>query len=140
MSIDFVYNTDFELSNKEQVSDWVLRVLNSKGYKLGEIVYAFFNDEDLKELNIRFLNHDFYTDVISFDETVDKVVSGNIAISVDRVKENANQIGLDFEEELLRVMIHGVLHFIGFNDKTRAEKKEIREQEALALSLFHAKL
>lgn len=140
MSIDFVYNTDFELSNKEQVSDWVLRVVNSKGYKLGEIVYAFFNDEDLKELNIRFLNHDFYTDVISFDETVDKVVSGNIAISVDRVKENANQIGLDFEEELLRVMIHGVLHFIGFNDKTRAEKKEIREQEALALSLFHVKL
>lgn len=140
MSIDFVYNTDFELSNKEQVGDWVLRVVNSKGYKLGEIVYAFFNDEDLKELNIRFLNHDFYTDVISFDETVDKVVSGNIAISVDRVKENANQIGLDFEEELLRVMIHGVLHFIGFNDKTRAEKKEIREQEALALSLFHVKL
>lgn len=140
MSIDFVYNTDFELSNKEQVSDWVLRVVNSKGYKLGEIVYAFFNDEDLKELNIKFLNHDFYTDVISFDETVDKVVSGNIAISVDRVKENANQIGLDFEEELLRVMIHGVLHFIGFNDKTRAEKKEIREQEALALSLFHVKL
>ena len=139
MSIDFVYNTDFELSNKEQVSDWVLRVVNSKGYKLGNIVYAFFNDEDLKELNIKFLNHDYYTDVISFDETADQVVSGNIAISVDRVKENATQIGVDFEEELHRVMIHGVLHFIGFNDKTSSEKKEIREQEALALSMFHVK-
>ena len=139
MSIDFVYNTDFELSNKERVSDWVLRVVNSKGYKLGNLVYAFFNDEDLKDLNIRFLKHDYYTDVISFDETADQVVSGNIAISVDRVKENAIQIGVDFEEELHRVMIHGVLHFIGFNDKTSSEKKEIREQEALALSMFHVK-
>ena len=139
MSIDFVYNTDFELSNKEQVSDWVLRVINSKGYKLGNLVYAFFNDEDLKDLNIRFLKHDYYTDVISFDETADKVVSGNIAISVDRVKENATQMGVDFEEEMHRVMIHGVLHFIGFNDKTSTEKKEIREQEALALSMFHVK-
>ena len=139
MSIDFVYNTDFELSNKEQVSDWVLRVINSKGYKLGNLVYAFFNDEDLKYLNIRFLKQDYYTDVISFDETADQVVSGNIAISVDRVKENATQIGVDFEEELHRVMIHGVLHFIGFNDKTSSEKKEIRGQEALALSMFHVK-
>jgi probable rRNA maturation factor len=139
MSIDFVYNTDFELSNKEHVSDWVLRVINSNGYKLGNIVYAFFNDEDLKSLNIRFLNHDYYTDVISFDETADQIVSGNIAVSIDRVKENASQIGVDFEEELHRVMIHGVLHFIGFNDKTNAEKKEIREQEALALSMFHVK-
>jgi rRNA maturation RNase YbeY len=139
MSIDFVYNTDFELSNKEQVSDWVLRVINSKGYKLGNLVYAFFNDEDLKDLNIRFLKHDYYTDVISFDETADQVVSGNIAISVDRVKENSTQIGVDFEEEMHRVMIHGVLHFIGFNDKTSSEKKEIREQEALALSMFHVK-
>ena len=139
MSIDFVYNTDFKLSNKEQVSDWVLRVINSKGYKLGNLVYAFFNDEDLKDLNIRFLKHDYYTDVISFDETADQVVSGNIAISVDRVKENSTQIGVDFEEEIHRVMIHGVLHFIGFNDKTSSEKKEIREQEALALSMFHVK-
>ena len=139
MSIDFVYNTDFELSNKERVSDWVLRVVNSKGYKLGNLVYAFFNDEDLKDLNIKFLKHDYYTDVISFDETADQVVSGNIAISVDRVKENATQIGVDFEEEMHRVMIHGVLHFIGFNDKTSSEKKEIREQEALALSMFHVK-
>ena len=139
MSIDFVYNTDFELSNKEQVSDWVMRVINSKGYKLGNLVYAFFNDEDLKDLNIRFLKHDYYTDVLSFDESSDQVVSGNIAISVDRVKENATQIGVDFEEEMHRVIIHGVLHFIGFNDKTSLEKKEIREQEALALSMFHVK-
>lgn len=139
MSIDFVYNTDFELSNTKNVSDWISRFIKSKGLKVGEIVYAFFNDEDLKSLNIKFLKHDFYTDVISFNETSDQVVSGNIAISVDRVKENATQIGVDFEEELHRVMIHGVLHFIGYNDKTSSEKKEIREQEALALSMFHVK-
>ena len=139
MSIDFVYNTDFELANKDLVRDWVLRVADSHGYKVDEIVYAFFNDEDLKELNIRFLNLDYYTDVISFDETIDQVVSGNIAISVDRVKENAVQNGVDFEDELRRVMIHGVLHFIGFNDKTIVEKKEIRKQEDLALSMFHVK-
>ena len=139
MSIDFIYNTDFELPNKDLVSDWVLRVADSHGYKVDEIVYAFFNDEDLKKLNIRFLKHDYYTDVISFDETTDQVVSGNIAISVDRVKENAIQNGVDFEDELRRVMIHGVLHFIGFNDKTSVEKKEIRKQEALALSMFHVK-
>tara|TARA_A100001015_G_C14978905_1_gene708553 strand:- start:999 stop:1421 length:423 start_codon:yes stop_codon:yes gene_type:complete len=139
MSINFVYNTDFELPNKDLVSDWVLRVADSHGYKVGEIVYAFFNDEDLKELNVRFLKRDYYTDVISFDETTYQVVSGNIAISVDRVKENAIQNGVDFEGELRRVMIHGVLHFIGFNDKTSVEKKEIRKQEALALSMFHVK-
>ena len=139
MPIDFVYNTDFELPNKDLVTDWVLRVVDSHGYKVDEIVYAFFNDEDLKKLNIRFLKHDYYTDVISFDETNDQVVSGNIAISVDRVKENAIQNGVDFEDELRRVMIHGVLHFIGFNDKTSVEKKEIRKQEAIALSVFHVK-
>jgi rRNA maturation RNase YbeY len=139
MSIEFVYNTDFELPNKDLVSDWVLRVVNSHGCKVDEIIYAFFDDEDLKKLNIRFLKHDYYTDVISFDETNDQVVSGNIAISVDRVKENAIQNGVDFEDELRRVMIHGVLHFIGFNDKTSVEKKEIRKQEALALSMFHVK-
>ena len=139
MPIDFVYNTDFELPNKDLVTDWVLRVVDSHGYKVDEIVYAFFNDEDLKKLNIRFLKHDYYTDVISFDETNDQVVSGNIAISVDRVKKNAIQNGVDFEDELRRVMIHGVLHFIGFNDKTSVEKKEIRKQEAVALSMFHVK-
>tara|TARA_Y200000002_G_scaffold258177_1_gene214112 strand:- start:86 stop:508 length:423 start_codon:yes stop_codon:yes gene_type:complete len=139
MSIDFVYNTDFELPNKDLVSDWVLRVVDSHGYKVDEIVYAFFNDEDLKALNTRFLKHDYYTDIISFDETADQVISGNIAISIDRVKENAIQNGVYFEDELRRVMIHGVLHFIGFNDKTSLDKKEIRKQEALALSMFHVK-
>jgi len=139
MTVEFVYNTDYKLDNEQLYCNWLVKVALSEGYSLNNIVYAFFNDEDLKALNIKFLNHDYYTDVISFDETADQVISGNIAISVDRVKENAIQIGVDFEEELHRVMIHGVLHFIGFNDKTSSEKKEIREQEALALSMFHVK-
>ena len=139
MSIDFVYNTDFELSNKEHVSDWVLRVINSKGFKLGDIVYAFFNDEDLKALNIKFLNHDYYTDVISFDESNKNLIKGNIAISVDRVKDNSKTFSSLFDDELKRVIIHGVLHFMGFNDKTDDEKSLIRKKEDSALEMFHVK-
>lgn len=139
MSIDFVYNTDFELSNKEHVSDWVLRVVSSKGFKLGDIVYAFFNDEDLKALNIKFLNHDYYTDVISFDESTKNLIKGNIAISVDRVKDNSNTFSSLFDDELKRVIIHGVLHFMGFNDKTDDEKSLIRKKEDSALEMFHVK-
>ena len=139
MNVEFVYNTDFRINNEAKITSWINSFCQKEGFTIDSLVFAFFNDEDLKSLNIKFLNHDYYTDVISFDETADQVISGNIAISVDRVKENAIQIGVDFEEELHRVMIHGVLHFIGFNDKTSSEKKEIREQEALALSMFHVK-
>ena len=139
MSIDFVYNTDFELSNKEHVSDWVLRVVNSKGHKLGNLVYAFFNDEDLKDLNIKFLSHDYYTDVISFDESNNSLIKGNIAISVDRVKDNSKTFSSLFDDELKRVIIHGVLHFMGFNDKTDDEKSLIRKKEDSALEMFHVK-
>ena len=139
MNVEFVYNTDFRINNEAKITSWINSFCQKEGFTIDSLVFAFFNDEDLKSLNIKFLNHDYYTDVISFDETANHVVSGNIAISVDRVKENATQIGVDFEEELHRVMIHGVLHFIGFNDKTTSEKKEIREQEALALAMFHVK-
>ena len=87
MSIDFVYNTDFELSNKEHVSDWVLRVVNSKGYKIGNIVYAFFNDEDIKKLNIRFLNHDYYTDVISLMKPPTKLFQGILPFLLTGLKK-----------------------------------------------------
>jgi probable rRNA maturation factor len=139
MSIDFVYNTDFELSNKEHVSDWVLRFVNSKGYKLGSLVYAFFNDEDLKDLNIRFLNHNYYTDVISFNDSDEHSLKGNIAISIDRVKENAKEFSSSFDDELRRVMIHGLLHFMGYNDQTEEEIKVIRAKEEKMLRLFHVK-
>ena len=93
-----------------------------EGFTIDSLVFAFFNDEDLKALNIKFLNHDYYTDVISFDESSKNLIKGNIAISIDRVKDNSNTFSSLFDDELKRVIIHGVLHFMGFNDKTDDEK------------------
>ena len=99
----------------------------------------FFSDEDLKELNIKHLSHDYYTDVISFDESKNNALNGNIAISVERVADNASKYSVSFEEELRRVMIHGVLHFMGYNDSNENEITTIRKKEDYALSMFHVK-
>ena len=90
-------------------------------------------------MNIKFLNHDYYTDVISFDESNNSLIKGNIAISVDRVKDNSKTFSSLFDDELKRVIIHGVLHFMGFNDKTDDEKSLIRKKEDSALEMFHVK-
>ena len=103
MSIDFVYNTDFELSNKKHVSDWVLRVVSSHGYKVDEIVYAFFNDEDLKELNIKFLNHDYYTDVISFDARDFNDIKVNIIDGVDGCFQLLNVLSNDECDQFVHI-------------------------------------
>ena len=99
----------------------------------------FFSDEDLKELNIKHLSHDYYTDVISFDESKNNALNGNIAISVERVADNASKYSVSFEDELRRVMIHGVLHFMGYNDSNENEITTIRKKEDYALSMFHVK-
>ena len=102
-------------------------------------MYAFFDDEALKQLNIKFLNHNYYTDVISFNDSEDHSLKGNIAISIERVKENAKEFSSSFDDELRRVMIHGLLHFMGYNDQTEDEIKVIRAKEEKMLRLFHVK-
>ena len=139
MSIDFIYNTDFKLNNEDELSQWIERFSNAKQFKIDSLVFAFFNDEELKELNIKYLNHNYYTDVISFDRSLDEEISGDIAISIDRVSENANKFAATFEEELRRVMVHGVLHFMGYKDETQEEQSVIRSMEDLALAMFHVK-
>ena len=114
MPIEYVYNTGFALNNEASVTSWIKRVVASEKQTLGEIVFAFFNDEDLREINIKHLKSDHYTDVISFGSSESGIVNGNIAVSVDRVKENAKTYSSSFERELYRVMIHGVLHCIGY--------------------------
>ena len=137
MPIEYVYNTDFSLSDEFLFSSWLNRVVLSENFNLGLVVYAFFNDKELKDLNIKHLGHDFYTDILSFDETTGKNVQGSIAISLDRVKENAKTYNVSFENELLRVMAHGVLHFMGYNDINKEQKIEMTTKENLKIKMFH---
>ena len=139
MAIDFVYNIDFKLNNELTHKEWLVKAVNLEGYSLQNIVYAFFDDEALKQLNTKFLNHNYYTDVISFNDSEDHSLKGNIAISIERVKENAKEFSSSFDDELRRVMIHGLLHFMGYNDQTEDEIKAIRAKEEKMLRLFHVK-
>lgn len=115
--------------NKEAVSSWLNDIVIEENKILGDIVYVFCNDNYLLGKNIKYLNHDNLTDVITFDYSKDKLISGDILISINRVQENANIFEVDFLNELQRVMAHGLLHLLGYNDKTKDEEKEIRKKE-----------
>ena len=127
--IDFHYEIDFKLTNEEQLTNWVVNCIESNAFKVGKINYIFCDDAYLHKLNVEFLQHDTLTDIISFDNTMGKLISGDIFISVDRVKENASIFNTSFNDELHRVMIHGVLHYLGYKDKTEEEKSIMRKQE-----------
>ncbi len=134
--INFSSQNHFTLSNTDQYVDWITKVIETHNHKLGEIDFIFCSDEYLHKLNLEFLNHDTYTDIISFDYSVGKIVSGEIYISTDRVQENAQLYTAQFETELNRVIIHGILHFLGFKDKTKEEAKLMRLKEDQCLELF----
>ncbi len=140
MPVSFVFKTDFVLENSDQFSSWIQEVVRSEGYLPGNITYAFFNDEGLRDLNYKFLKHDFYTDVLSFDETKEKLVEGNIAISVDRVLDNSKKFKTTFQNEMKRVMVHGLLHFLGYTDANEVEKKQMRALENDKIKMFHVEL
>ena len=127
--IAFNYETDFELVNEEKYSNWISNSIVNEGFEEGEINYIFCDDEYLHKLNVEFLNHDTLTDVISFDYCMGKLISGDIFISVERVQDNAKDLGITFDEELPRVMIHGVLHYCGFKDKSDDDAKQMRTKE-----------
>ena len=115
---------------------WVNKVVLSYGNELGSLSYVFCTDEYLLDLNREYLNHDYYTDIITFNYNEGFVLSGDLFISVDRIRDNALMFGDgDFYNELCRVMIHGVLHLIGFNDKSAQDELEMREQETKCLIL-----
>ena len=137
MNIDYVYNTDFQLKNEKKISKWLNKAVISECFSIGDLVYAFFNDNDLKDLNNSYLGHDCFTDVISFNDSEGTVLSGNIAISVDRVLDNSKKFKTSFEDEMLRVMVHGLLHFMGYDDSTDLETKQMRDKEDNNLKSFH---
>ncbi len=127
--INFNYETDFKLTSEKDISIWIETTISEEGYKLEEINYVFCDDEYLHKLNVEFLNHDTLTDIISFDYSIGKIIQGDIFISVERVEDNAKDFGALFEDELHRVIIHGVLHYCGYKDKTEDDAKVMREKE-----------
>ena len=137
--IDFVYNTDFRLANKEIFSRWLISVANDEGYLIDTLVFLFVDDKEILEMNKKFLKHDYYTDVITFGDIKDKKISGDIAISIERVLDNSKTYGVEFEDELKRVMVHGLLHIMGYNDKASNDKSVMSQKEKKAIKMFHVK-
>lgn len=135
--IEFNYEIDFNLASPERLENWVLACIEKDGFTLGEVNYIFCDDAYLLNLNETFLKHDTLTDIISFDNTMGRLISGDIFISVERVRENATIYEVSFEEELHRVMIHGILHYMGYKDKTDDEKSGMRSKENECLSLLN---
>jgi rRNA maturation RNase YbeY len=127
--ISFNYETDFLLDNNERIALWISKVISNEGFKEDEINYIFCDDEYLHKLNVEFLNHDTFTDIISFDYSVGKIIQGDIFISIERVKENAKNFDVTFLDELNRVIVHGVLHYCGYKDKTEKDASLMREKE-----------
>jgi probable rRNA maturation factor len=135
--ISFNYETDFELDNETQYEDWISRIIESEGFDEGEINYIFCDDEYLHKINVEYLDHDTLTDIISFDYTVGNLIQGDIFVSVERVKDNANDFNVSFEEELKRVLSHGVLHYCGYIDKSPKDEVLMRSKEEEKMQMFH---
>lgn len=136
--ISFNYETPFELRNEIEISKWISGVITSEEFKEGDINYVFCSDDYLYKLNVEFLKHDTLTDIISFDNSIGKILHGDIFISIERVKENAKTFSVSFQEELYRVIVHGVLHYCGYKDKTEADSKLMREKENFYLKQLYA--
>jgi len=134
--IQFNYETDFKLDNHVQLAEWISNCIDDRGYTVGEINYIFCDDDYLLKLNVEFLEHDTFTDIISFDYTLGKLISGDIFISIERVQENAQKFSQTFDNELYRVMIHGVLHYLGLKDKSVDDKLKMRAEEDKCLELI----
>ncbi len=135
--ISFNYETDFELENEAQYEDWISRIIESEGFDEGEINYIFCDDEYLHKINVEYLDHDTLTDIISFDYTVGNLIQGDIFVSIERVKDNANDFNVSFEEELKRVLSHGVLHYCGYKDKSPKDEALMRSKEEEKMQMFH---
>jgi len=128
---------ELSLNNEEQISSWIKSVIQTEGHQFGNINFIFCSDPYLHKINVEYLNHDTFTDVITFPYS-ETIVEGDIFMSIDRIKENAKSFEVTFEQELHRVMIHGVLHLMGLSDKTSEEKKLMTEKENTYLRLLNS--
>lgn len=134
--IEFFSETDFNLEDEESVKDWISKTIISEDFKVGDLAFIFCDDEYLHRINLQFLHHDTLTDIITFDYNLGKEVHGEIYISIERILENATEFKVSFNEELHRVIIHGVLHLCGYKDKSEADVKQMRSKENVYLQSF----
>ncbi|MFV8371675.1 rRNA maturation RNase YbeY [Flavobacterium sp. LB2P74] len=135
--INFNYETDFNLDNEEAVAAWLGNVITSENKKEGEINYIFCDDEYLHKINVEYLDHDTLTDIISFDYSMGNELHGDIFVSIERVKDNAADFNVTFEQELKRVLVHGILHYCGYKDKGEVEELLMRSKEDEKIAMFH---
>lgn len=135
----FNEDVEFKLKHKPILRNWISSIIKSESQSLDEINYIFCSDDYLLDINRQYLNHDYYTDIITFDnrEGADEPILSDIFISVDRIKDNAQNLGIEFSQELYRVLIHGVLHLLGHADKTEQQQADMRKREEASLSLLH---
>jgi len=134
-NILFHSECNFTLSKQDARSRWIINSVINESKRVGKLSFIFCTDKYLLEKNIQFLDHDTYTDIITFDYCEEDLISGDIFVSIERVTENANAFGVNFEDELDRVLIHGVLHLAGYQDKSKEEVNTMREKEDFYLSL-----
>lgn len=132
----FSEEIDFQLENQVQINNWLSVVAKSENKTLGELSFIFCTDEYLHNINVQYLNHDTYTDIITFDYSEGNILAGDIFISIQRVQENAKSFNVDFFDELCRVLVHGVLHLMGYKDKSIEEQQTMRAKEDFYLTLF----
>mgnify|MGYP003396727776 FL=1 len=138
--ISFNYESDFNLEQEDVYASWIETIIESENKILGEISYIFCDDDYLHTINMQYLNHDTLTDIISFDYTEGDVISGDIFVSIERVIDNAKDFNVPFDEELKRVLAHGVLHYCGYKDKSDADALVMRSKEEEKIKLFHVEL
>lgn len=135
----FAEDISFDIKQKRNVRHWIEITAHNEGAKIKEVNYIFCSDEYLKEINIEHLDHHYYTDIITFDNSEeDNTLEGDIFISIDRVKENSQEFSKSFEDELHRVMIHGILHLLGYSDKEEEDVIVMRQKENEAINLLHS--
>lgn len=127
--INFNYETNFSLENEDTIKAWISKTIRAENRVEGEINYVFCDDDYLHKLNVEFLDHDTLTDIISFDYSVGNTINGDVFISVERVRDNARDFETRFQDELNRVIIHGILHYCGYKDKSAEEEKLMRGKE-----------
>ncbi len=135
--INFNYENEFNLDNEQLVAEWLSAVIVSENKKEGEINYIFCDDDYLHKINIEYLDHDTLTDIISFDYTMGNEISGDIFVSIERVQDNALDFKVSFEEELKRVLVHGLLHYCGYKDKSEEDVVMMRAKEDEKMAMFH---
>ncbi len=122
-----------------RIKKWLKEVAATEGFIIGDLTYKVMGDDEVLQVNRDFLDHDFYTDIITFDYSEGKEVSADIVVSIDRIRDNAITSGCSVKEEYLRVLVHGVLHLMGYKDKSESDQKKMRQKENDAINMFHVK-